>query len=195
MPMVTSKDVRFTAEEFFRMTDGGVFNHRRMELLNGRIYKVAAAQSSEHIACLTRANIIFARHFSDVSKVWLITQGTVRLEEYSAPEPDFAVIESAVGSVDLPTPSLAVEVSFTTYNRDVGPKLRDYAAAGIQDYWIINVRLQRVEVYRKPINRTDGKWESWAYDSLRTYSIGESISPLRFPDLIVAVADFFPPTT
>jgi Uma2 family endonuclease len=101
-----------------------------------------------------------------------------------APDPDFHVFDVPIRTPDnrLPVPILVIEVSDSTDARDSGPKLRMYARAGIADYWIVNLNLQRVEVYRRPENPT-GKRLGWRYADRQFFSAGQSTSPLARPAL------------
>jgi Uma2 family endonuclease len=190
--IATSKQVCFTVDEYFRMSEAGVFDDRRVELINGRILQMHA-QANPHRAAITRGNIVLNRHFSDMSKFWLVVQGTLIIQPYGAPDPDFHVFDVPVSTPDakLPRPFVVIEVSDTTYKRDSGSKLRQYAAAGIEDYWIENLREQRVEVYREPTNPT-GKPADWKYNDITHYRRGESVSLLRFPSVSLAVDELLP---
>jgi Uma2 family endonuclease len=75
------------------------------------------------------------------------------LGEYSEPEPDVAVV--AGGPRDYaeahPTSALlVVEVSETTLGLDHDTKGSLYAAAGIPEYWIVDLVHRRLEIYRDP---------------------------------------------
>jgi Uma2 family endonuclease len=39
-----------------------------------------------------------------------------------------------------------------------------YARAGIEDYWVVNLKPEVLEVYREPVRIGD---EDWKYDSVR----------------------------
>ena len=77
---------------------------------------------------------------------------------------------------------LLIEVSDTSLEFDRGEKLARYAAAGIPEVWIANVRARQIEGYSDPV---DG-----VYRSRRVVTAEGSISPLAFPDLELAVGDF-----
>lgn len=59
----------------------------------------------------------------------------------SEPEPDLAIVPGTPRDYpDHPTSALlVVEVSDTTLALDRGQKRRLYAAAGITDYWVLNL--------------------------------------------------------
>jgi len=192
MPMVTSKRVRFTVKQYLRMCRAGVFGDRRVELLNGRVYEMAA-QGDEHMFHMTVGNIVFARHFGDLTRFWPVSQGTVVLGRFGAPDPDFMIFDVPARTArrQRPLPFLVVEVSGSTYARDSGLKLRMYAAAGIEDYWIENLQEHRLEVYRRPSNPT-GLPGDWRYDEVIHLLPGQGIAPIRYPQAVIAVADLMP---
>jgi Uma2 family endonuclease len=75
------------------------------------------------------------------------------LGQYSEPEPDAAVVRGTVRdfAAEHPTSAvLVVEVSDSTlaFDRDVKASL--YAAAGIPEYWIVNLVERQLEIHREP---------------------------------------------
>jgi len=192
--MITAapKRIRFTVDEYLRMSEAGIFDDRRVELLDGRIYKVLA-QSNPHRTAVTKINLMLGRHFGDTSKFWPLCQSTCILERYDAPDPDLYVLDVPIGTPDenLPIPFLVIEVSYSTYKRDSGLKLRRYAAAGVKDCWIVNIPVKRVEVYRDPENPT-GRKRDWRYRAPRHYGINSKIKLLEFPKMELTVRDMLP---
>jgi len=89
------------------------------------------------------------------------------------------------------TALLIVEVSETTlsYDRAINGPL--YAAAGIVDYWIVNLLEKCVEVYRQPApdGATPG---AFRYSMLTVHKAGELITPLSSQGAAIAVADLLP---
>jgi Uma2 family endonuclease len=186
MKSAVVKRMRWTVDHYFRMSELGFFDDRRVELLNGEIIEVPA-QGIPHRLSISRISRLLHAAF-DPSRDWVVLQGAVLLSRFSAPDPDFYVLDvpEQKPSAQLPTPILVIEVSDTTYRKDAGPKLRAYAKAGVPDYWIVNLVKQRVEVYRDPANSTD-KPSGWEYASIRIHPSGAGVSPLRRPDLKFAV--------
>ena len=85
-----------------------------------------------------------------------------------------------------PLPSevpLLIEVADSSLGDDRHVKGPLYAAAGIAEYWIVNLPGRCIEVHRAPL---DGR-----YTDVRIYGIGEGISPLAFPDVTLQVALLF----
>ena len=63
-------------------------------------------------------------------------------------------------------------------------KGRLYAQDGIQEYWIVNLAAETVEVRRQP---SDDGW-----DNVLVVHRGETIVPLVLPEFPVAVHDILP---
>lgn len=119
-------------------------------------------------------------------------QAPVDVGAVSQPEPDIVVL---IGSPrdyrgkHPKTPTLAVEVADSSIQRDRLYKTKLYAKVGIEDYWIINLADNCVEVYRKPMNDAD---LGFVYLEKRIFCEDELISPLAKPEGKIAVADIIP---
>ena len=81
---------------------------------------------------------------------------------------------------------MIVEISLTTLKFDRTCKARLYAAAGVADYWIVNLEERVLEVHRQPSTRTG------VYANIQTFDAKASLSPLAVPDASIAVADLLP---
>jgi Uma2 family endonuclease len=190
MGSATAPGIRFTVAEYLRMSDAGVFGSRRTELIAGRIIKMAP-QLDPHMWAISRiGRLLFA---ATSRKDWLIIEGTLYLSKDSAPEPDFSLYNVPEGTPQKkrPLPILVVEVSNKTYNRDSRAKLRIYAKAGIQDYWIVNLRDRRIEVYRKPENPI-GTEKGWRYASVTHLLPGQKVAMLARPSVSFPVRELLP---
>jgi Uma2 family endonuclease len=189
--LATSPEIRFTVDEYFRMSDAGVFGDRRVELIHGRILQMHA-QGYPHLLAISKINRALVVRFPS-SKYWLAVQGTVTLNQFNAPDPDFYVLAVPQGTPKekLPMPFLVIEVAATSYRRDKGIKLRRYAEAGIVDYWVVNLKQHRIEVHRSPENPT-GRNSDWRYASVVNFEAGESIKLARFPKIQFKVSELLP---
>jgi Uma2 family endonuclease len=78
---------------------------------------------------------------------------------------------------------LLVEISDSSLRRDRELKLPLYARAGIQEYWIVDVQDEMVDVYTSSANLN--------YASARIFRRGDFVSPAAFPDLAITVDDIF----
>jgi Uma2 family endonuclease len=190
MVRVTSPSTRFTVAEYFKMARGGVFGDRRTELINGRIYRMAP-QALPHMTCLSKGAKLLMRLALETD--WVFRGGTMRIDKYSAPEPDLLWLPVPIGTplAQWPSPVLLIEISDTSYKKDSGVKLQKYAEHAIPDYWIVNVNEDSVEVYRDPQSRTNLPQDSF-YASRQRFTRGQSIPLLLRPDVSIPVADLLP---
>ena len=175
---------RFTVEEYCAMADAGILaEDERIELLDGEII-VMPPIGAPHEDGTTRlsSGLIYRLH----GRAWVRVQNAVRLDDYGLPEPDIAVVrlrddyhrERAAPADVL----LLIEVADSSLESEREVKLPRYAAAGIPEVWIVNLRTRQVEAYNDP---GDG-----AYQSRRVVGAEGSISPRAFPDVVLNVADF-----
>lgn len=81
-------------------------------------------------------------------------------------------------------PLLVIEVSDSSLRFDRDQKAQLYAKGGIPEYWIVNLVNDVLEVFRDP---KDG-----AYQTKLVLKPTETISPLSFSDLEIAVSDLIP---
>ena len=78
---------------------------------------------------------------------------------------------------------MVIEVSDSSLNYDRGTKAKLYAAAGIADYWVVNLRDECIEVFRES---QDGE-----YQSHEVFDRGHTVRPLKFPKLKLSVTKLF----
>lgn len=180
-PMVAPVKKRLlTIDEYRRMGEAGIFHEDdRVELIRGEIYEMSPI-GNRHATCLRR----FVTLFKPL-EVILNPQNPVVLEEQgSEPQPDLTLLPFREDHYASATPGpgdvlLAIEVSDSSlvYDRDV--KVPLYAESGISETWIVDLNGDAVLVFRQP--SPDG------YKEKRAFRRGETISPLAFPDLGLAV--------
>jgi len=176
--------VRYTREEYLRMAKAGVFGDRRVELIDGVVYEMTP-QLSPHAATVMQAQEVLRAVFSPGFSIR--PQMPLDLGLTSMPEPDLAVVPGTPRDYYSAHPTravLVVEVTDTSQYHDRKRKVGDYAAAGIQDYWIVNIPRDILEVYRDPVEGT--------YRTRQVLRRGESIAPLARPEARIAVDDLLP---
>lgn len=144
---------RFTVTDFYAMAEAGVFqDHRRVELIHGQVVDMAAI-GAPHFRAVTRLTMLLTSLVAGRAEVSV--QGPVRLDDYSEPQPDLAVIRPQTGA-DETSPYfpadvfLLIEVADSSLLYDRRTKTPLYAASGIPEYWIVNLQEQVVEVHRRP---------------------------------------------
>ena len=174
----------FTATEYYRMAEAGVLTEDdRVELIDGEILEMSPI-GRRHSACVARLTSVFSQRLGAAVIVW--PQNPVRLSERSEPEPDLALLRPRPDfyASAHPTPAdvlLIVEVGDTSVEYDRQVKAPLYAHSGIPELWIVDLNRHHLGVYRDPSEA--------GYGTTRVLRRGESISPLAFPDLTIAVDD------
>ena len=68
---------------------------------------------------------------------------------------------------------------------------RDYARAGVADYWIVNLRRRVLEVCREPVAMPSARF-GWKYRRVRILKARATVIPLAAPSATIAVADLLP---
>src|SRR5262245_58138481 len=132
---------RWTPEQYCRLSDEGYFDGRRVELIGGEIVEMAS-QHNIHLAAIKLTDVALCQAFG--AAFWVRAQGTLDLSPHGMPDPDVAVVPGSPRGVAATTPNptsalLVVEVAESTLAYDRGAKASLYAAAGITDYWIVNL--------------------------------------------------------
>ena len=178
---------RFTVDEYLAMERAGILHEDdRIELIDGEIIIMPPIGDPHEVSTdwLTR---LFVPPL--IGRAIVRVQGAIRLNDRSAPQPDIAVLRerplSEVGPYFPPDVHLVIEVADSTLAYDRGAKLARYAAAGIPEVWVANLRAREVTAYAEP--------NGAEYAAVRTYRAGDTISPRVFPDVILTVSDFMPP--
>lgn len=181
--------IRWTVDEYYQMYELGLFYGRRVELIKGEIFEMSPMLSPH----ATSIQLVLDVLMEIFDKGFVVRpQMPMSFSKIDEPEPDVAVVEGSIrGFTDAhPTTAvLLVEVAFTSLRFDRTKKLRLYAENRIQDYWIVNLKQRRLEVFRQPI--TD---EGGGFDYAEKLVLGEDefICPLERPDAKVKVTDMLP---
>jgi Uma2 family endonuclease len=181
---IAETEVHTTREEYVRMVEAGVFEGRRVELIDGVVYEMPP-QLSPHASTVMLAQEVLRDVFSP--GFCLRCQMPLDVGAESMPEPDLAVVPGTPRDYYTAHPTgaaLILEVTDTSQSHDRKRKARSYAKACIQDYWIINLARDVLEVYRDPVGDT--------YRTRLVLRRGEQIAPLARPDTLIAVADLLP---
>jgi Uma2 family endonuclease len=181
------EDQRFTVERYFALAEQGVLEpDDRVELLEGVVVAVSP-RSGRHDAGIHL--VLEALRGALGPRAVIRVQSALLIGQHSAPEPDVAVVPGAIRDYDNKHPTsayLVVEVADSTLPQDRITKARMYAGAGIPEYWIVNLRDDRVEVFRDP----DATRR--VYRSAAVARAGERLSFVAYSDATVAVGDLLP---
>jgi len=189
MPTSVAVEGRVTRKRYWELVANGTIGpDDRVELLDGVIVSMSP-QNPPHafsVATLTEAIAAFAAKLG----VSLRVQLPLDLSELSSPEPDIAVVPgSATDYVDAhPTTALlVVEVADSSVPQDRLTKAPLYAAAGVGEYWLVNLRNRSVEVFRRPLPSERRFAETYATRP------GETLAPASLPGFTIAVGEILPP--
>jgi Uma2 family endonuclease len=190
MPLTEPRTVRWSKDEYHRLAEMGWFDDRRVELLDGEIFEMPVPKMP-HVVALDVTTDALRAAFGN--GYWVSPQAPLDLTLTSEPIPDLYVVPGKARDYTThPTTALlVVEVSDTTLSHDRNRKGSLYAAARIQDYWIVNLVDRQLEVYRVPV--ADPAQPFGLSYSQRTVLVpGDTVAPLAMPQAQVAVADLFP---
>lgn len=175
---------RISTERYLQMIRDGVFDEDdRVELINGMIVEMTPA-NPEHNYSLMRLHELL-RVSPDEARVPI--QSTIVVGSGQVFDPDFVLLKPGRDyrqrnwrADDL---LLVFESAHSSLAKDRGAKLRAYAQAAVEDYWIADVKHEVLIVHRDPAGET--------YREINEYRKDDTVSPLHFPDISLRVGDLF----
>jgi Uma2 family endonuclease len=161
------------------MGAAGIFSEDdRVELIEGEVIRMSPI-GSRHAACVDRiVNALLGRFAGH--GVIVRVRNPIRLDEYSEPQPDVALLHPRDDfyAGEHPTPAdvlLLVEVADTSIEYDRVIKVPLYARAGIPEVWLVDLTKETIELYAQPLNG--------AYQTSRQAARGESLTSSSIPTL------------
>lgn len=165
--------------EYDHLVEAGVFDDEKIELIDGALVEMSP-EGVPHSWAIQQLNRMLARGLPDelavrVGHPWVAN-------DISEPEPDIAVVPARRYDHDHPdTAVLLIEVSHSSRRFDLGHKARVYAAAGVPEYWVVDLDEGRVVVHAEP---TADEYER------RTHHLPPTT--LDAAGVAIAIADLFP---
>jgi len=134
------------------MGAAGFFQDERVELLEGEILSMSP-KLSQHAFAVNQLTYALVPRLGSTAVVRF--QDPVVLDDWSEPEPDVAVCEPVPDRYASAHPRadevrLIIEVAESSLSYDRTRKAQAYAAAGIAEYWIVNLVDRWVEVRADP---------------------------------------------
>lgn len=145
----------FSVDEYYRMAKAGLFSEGpHVELIEGEVIEMSPI-GSRHAGCVDDLNSLVTHNVGRLAIVRV--QGPIRIDEYSEPQPDIALLKPRRDSYrrSHPTPSevlLVIEVADTSAHYDRNVKLPLYARAGIPEAWLVILPKDIIEVHTEPKN-------------------------------------------
>lgn len=181
----------WTQDEYYKMAKLGFFHGKRVELIEGEIIEMSPMKAL-HATAISLLNAILLEVFKEDFIVRI--QMPMSFGKISEPEPDIAVAKGKIRDFIKSHPKTAeliVEISDATLNYDRSRKASLYAKNKIQDYWIVNLRDRRLEIYRRPM-KEETSFYGFSYAETRIFKETEKVSPLAKPEAKIKIADLLP---
>jgi Uma2 family endonuclease len=177
---------RFDSDAYLRMAETGILSPTdRVELMDGEIL-VMSPIGHRHGMAVNLANRNIGKTIGEKAFLWI--QTALVLDKFVVPEPDLALLRprddyatKQPGANDV---LLIIEVADSSLEYDTTVKLGMYAILGIPEYWVADLRNNRLLTYSQP--RGD------VYGVARVLYRDESIAPLALPDCELPVGLFLP---
>lgn len=144
---------RLSMDEYHRLVEAGGFGEgAHVELIDGLLADMSPKTREHENAICWLAD--WLTDAVDRSR-FQVRVGSPLTLDGSEPEPDLTVIpHDAPRPYHPATATLVIEVSVSSLRRDLARKPSLYAAAGVDEYWVIDLDGDRAVVHREP--RDDG---------------------------------------
>jgi Uma2 family endonuclease len=186
-PVTPNESTRMTVERYFGLVEVGVLSEDdRVELLEGVIVAMTPS-NPPHAAAVSMVTQVLLSAVGDRAAVR--SRYPLILSRYSCPEPDVAVVPGRnrdYASAHPTTALLVVEVADSSLKQDRITKAAIYAAAGVPEYWIVNLRDGVVEVMRGP------EPAQARYREMRTARREERLALCALPEASISVDELLP---
>ena len=171
---------KWTIDEYHSMIDSGILDDRKVELLEGEIIEMSP-EGEPHAYCSDEAGEYLAKLLGSRAKIRHAKP--ITLPNDSEPEPDLAIVQRLGREYreHHPYPEnifWLIEYANSSLEKDLALKPKIYAAAGILEYWVVNLKKSHLVVFRDIL---DGE-----YATKQTLTTG-TIQPLAFPDISISV--------
>lgn len=171
---------KWTVDDYHRMIETGILDSRHVELLAGEIYEMTP-EGPPH----TFYGGSLADNFRDrLGHRALVREAHPITLADSEPEPDIAIVRGSWTQYQHRHPGpedilLLVEVSDSSLTKDLEQKKAIYAAAGIQEYWVLDLTIHQLIVFRHPVGDN--------FQSRQDLQEG-TIAPLASPDIKISLS-------
>ncbi len=189
-PPVAPRPYRFTNDDFRRLTDLGLFIDQFVILIDGEFIHMPHP-GPRHDMAVSLTDYVLKDLFRPGFVVRIQTGFITGLD--TNPGPDLAVVPGSPRDL-VQTPRAAVlivEVSDTSLAMDTGAKVHIYAAAGVPEYWVIDVNDPRLLVYRDPVADPAAP-RGHRYATTLTLTPADTVTPTAVPNAVIRVADLLP---
>ena len=178
--MNTITTAKWTINDYHRMVEAGILIDRHVELLEGEIIEMSP-EGEPHAYCSDEAGEYLTKLLEDRAKVRHAKP--ITLPDRSEPEPDLAIVERRGREYREHHPYAKnifwlIEYANSSLSKDLEYKTKIYAAAGIREYWVVNLQKSNITIFRDPLKN--------GYRTEFTLTTG-SIQPVTFPSLTISI--------
>ena len=176
---------QWSLDDYHQMIAMGLLGDRPVELLNGIVVDTAP-EGPEHAYLADTNTKYLAQLLGNRATVRdghpITLPGIADLHD-SEPEPDIAIVKplGPVYRQRHPYPEdifWVIEYAHSSLAKDSQAKRQLYAAAGIPEYWLINLKNRCATVMAAPLN---------GHYTMETTHTSGMIQPLAFPEIAVSV--------
>ncbi|MBE9080313.1 Uma2 family endonuclease [Romeria aff. gracilis LEGE 07310] len=173
---------KWTLEQYHQIVDSGILADRAVELLHGEIVEMPP-EGEPHAYSNTEARDYLIAVLRDRAQIRDSKPITLPSSQ-SEPQPDLAIVQPLGREYreHHPYPEnifWVIEFSNTSLLKDLYEKAKAYAIAGIQEYWVVDLKRQTMIVLRNPDNETY---------RLRQEKSEGTICPLAFPEIEIEIS-------
>jgi Uma2 family endonuclease len=170
---------KWSIKEWHDLVDSGVLAGKGVEFLEGEIIEMSPegiphSYTHQSVSDCLRELFKGMAYVRDAHPITL---------DNSEPQPDIAIVRlpATIYAQHHPYPEdiyWLIEVSNETLTKDLEQKTITYARNGIPEYWVIDLKKNRLIVHTQPQNSS--------YAQIIEYQAG-AISPLAFPEIVIAI--------
>jgi Uma2 family endonuclease len=165
--------------EYDRMVELGMLEGEKVELLKGFIVRMSPT-GVPHASVVQFLSERLMMALVPSGRAAVRIQAPLAASDDSEPEPDLAIVARRNFRDEHPaTAFFVIEVSDSSLRTDRAEKAEIYAAAGIEEYWIVDTRHEMIEVRTDIVDGT--------YSRVTPYRRGQSLAPRAFPDIVLTV--------
>lgn len=170
-----------TVRDFLMLDEAGAFEGLgHVELIDGEVF-VLAPLYFPHGTTQVELTIAVGLAVRAIPGLNVAAPVSAELEKHNLPEADILVVEGT--SERFVTPEMVrilIEVSASSLQHDLGPKLRLYARTSVPEYWVADVNGRRIIRFHAPSGE--------GYAERASFAFGEAVPSATIPGLTVDTA-------
>lgn len=145
----SAQPARFSAPQFLRMVNEGIFDDDHLELVHGEIIQLSPA-NTPHARMIPRLSIWLSQR---IEADRILADAFIQLDDRSVRAFDLTVLREGSNPGEVLEPGdvlLGIEVARSSIKRDLGEKMQHYAAAGIAHYLVVDLNDRLLHLMSDP---------------------------------------------